>query len=138
MNGKNVALMILGALIILTVVAFIVVYIAGSQTVEDPFDNTGIEVIDAPYGGGSFIWKVHGDTPQVTGVYISPQSQKDPSLNTGPEQAGYQTFIPGTLDDQAYTTIVSSDSPTAYARIYARQGETNLWSSEFPIYEGVQ
>ena len=133
-------LIVLGCLVGLAILLFISLVIAGTQEVQDPFDGTGIEVIDAPFSGSqvTFTWKVHGNVEQ-TGVYVTAQSVPDAHQSTAPKDAGYSgTPIAGALTGDTYSATVPVNGPVAYARVWARIDGVDTWSIEYPVLRGAQ
>jgi len=139
-KALKVTLIVLGCLVGLGLLLFIALVIAGTQEVQDPFDGTGIEVIEAPFSGSqvTMTWKVYGNV-EATGVYVTAQSVPDAHQSTPPKDAGYTgTPIAGVNTGDTYSATVPVSGAVAYARVWARIDGVDTWSIEYPILRGAQ
>lgn len=139
-KALKVTLIVIGSLVGLALLFFLTLVIMGSQTVEDPFPNQGIEVIDAPFSGESvtLTWKVHADAVEATGVYVTTVSVPDFPQNVPPANAGFKGQpVAGTLEGDTYSATIPVTAGFAYARVWARADGIDWWSIEYPIVRGA-
>jgi hypothetical protein len=134
MRGLKVALIVLGSIIGLVLIALIVLYVAGGQTVVDPF-TSGIDVTDAPFTvPGTVTWRLVG-APDATKTLLYVSEVSRPAADGfSPEDLGYtQSFEPRIGIVEGVRVYRADVSRPSFVRVYAYIDGDHKWSIEYEM-----
>jgi hypothetical protein len=132
-RGVRITLIVLGIIVALILIFAITLYIAGGQTVDDPF-TSGIDVVNVPYTAPAAVtWRIVGAEAADTALYASAASMAAPGDAT-PAAAGYTQRIDPRTETIDGVEVYVADVPAGpvYIRVYA-DIDGPKWSEEFLV-----
>jgi hypothetical protein len=132
-RGVRITLIVLGIIVALILLFALTLYIAGGQTVADPFTD-GIDVVDVPYTAPAAVtWRIVGTAAEDTALYASAAPIATPGDAT-PAAAGYTQRIEPRTETIDGIQVYIADVPAGpvYIRVYADINGPK-WSEEFLV-----